>query len=355
MRAKELEAAGKKIIHMEVGEPDYPPPQNVRKALSRVFESRQYHYSETKGVTKLRTAIAHKIDGHITTDQVIVTPGGRFAVFAAITSLLTAGDELICIEPAWPAYRECAAFVGSTTSILKTTLEDNWNPDIKKLEDMINCSTRMIVLNYPNNPTGKILNKKTMEKIVSLAKDHNMYILSDEVYSDYVFHEFISILEYSYEKSILISSFSKGHAMTGFRVGYAIAEESIIDKMAKVQATGITSVAEPMQYAALSAIEDSPAENARRIQRRLKIISKKLREMSLQFMEPDGAMYVYPKISNGKRDVELVRRALELGVAIAPGSGFGDDYSGFIRISACQPDDQLENGMDLLKTAVTSC
>jgi aspartate aminotransferase len=355
MKAKKLESSGKKIIHMEVGEPDYPPPESVRKALSNVFESRQYHYSETKGITKLRTSIAQTIGNHITTDKVIVTPGGRFAVFVAIASLLTAGDELICIEPAWPAYRECAAFVGSTTNILKTTLEEDWNPNIRKLESMINGNTKMIALNYPNNPTGRILNKSIMEKIVSLAKDHRIYVLSDEVYRDYVFTEFTSVLEYRYEKSIVISSFSKGHAMTGFRVGYAIAEENLIDKMAKVQATALTSVAEPMQYAALAAIEDSSAENAKRIKRRLEIISDKLREMSLRFVRPDGAMYVYPELGIGKSDVEFVQKALDLGVAVAPGSGFGDCYAQFIRISACQPDDQLEKGLELLKAAMSSC
>jgi aspartate aminotransferase len=353
MNAKKLEASGKKIIHMEVGEPDYPPPENVRYALSKVFESRQYHYSETKGITKLRTAIAQKTGNNVRADQVIVTPGGRFAVFAAISSLLSAGDELICIEPAWPAYRECAAFVGSTTTILKTTLEEEWNPDTRKLEDMINCSTKMIALNYPNNPTGRILNKNIIDKIVSLAKDHSIYILSDEVYSDYAYNGFTSLLDYGYEKSIIISSFSKGHAMTGFRVGYAVAEENIINKMARVQATGLTSVAEPMQYAALAAIEESSSENAKRIKRRLEIICNKLQEMSLQFVRPDGAMYVYPKLSDGKRDVTIIRKALDLGVAIAPGSGFGDCYTEFIRISACQPEDQLEKGMDLLKAAVS--
>ena len=142
--------------------------------------------------------------------------------------------------------------------------------------------------------------------------------------------------------------------MTGFRVGYAIAEETIIDKMAKVQATGLTSVAEPMQYAALAALEESSVENVKRIKRRLEIISNELREMSLQFVQPDGAMYVYPKLGNGKRDVDLVHKALDLGVAIAPGSGFGKCYGEFIRISACQPHDQLERGMDLLKAAVSS-
>jgi aspartate aminotransferase len=355
MKAKKLEGSGKKIIHMEVGEPDYPPPENVRNALSGVFEAKQYHYSETKGISKLRTSIAKKTGSHVTADKVIVTPGGRFAVFAAISCLLTAGDELICIEPAWPAYREAAVFAGSTTNGLKTTLEEEWNPDLKKLENMISGNTKMIALNYPNNPTGRILNKDIMEKIVSLAKDHRIYVLSDEVYSDYVFNEFTSILEYGYEKSIVISSFSKGYAMTGFRVGYAIAEENIINKMAKVQATALTSVAEPMQYAALAAIEDSSTENAKRIERRLEIISKKLREMSLRFVKPDGGMYVYPKLADGKRDVELVQKALDLGVAVAPGSGFGDCYTQFIRISACQPDHQLEKGLDLLKTAISLC
>lgn len=355
MKAKKLESAGKKIIHMEVGEPDYPPPESVRKALSSVFESRQYHYSETKGITKLRTSIAQTVGNHVSTEKVMVTPGGRFAVFAAIVSLLAAGDELICIEPAWPAYRECAALVGSTTNILRTTLEDGWNPDIKKLETMINGNTKMIALNYPNNPTGRILKKNIMEKIVSLARDHRIYILSDEVYRDYAFTEFTSVLEYGYEKSIVISSFSKGHAMTGFRVGYAIAEENLIDKMAKVQATALTSVAEPMQYAALAAIEDSSTENAKRIKRRLEIISDKLRKMSLRFVRPDGAMYVYPELGNGKIDIVLVQKALDMGVAVAPGSGFGDHYTQYIRISACQPDDQLEKGLELLKAAMSSC
>jgi aspartate aminotransferase len=143
--------------------------------------------------------------------------------------------------------------------------------------------------------------------------------------------------------------------MTGFRVGYAIAEENLIDKMAKVQATALTSVAEPMQYAALAAMENSSAENAKRIKRRLEIISDKLREMSLRFVRPDGAMYVYPELGIGKSDIEFVQKALDLGVAVAPGSGFGDCYAQFIRISACQPDDQLEKGLELLKAAMSSC
>src|ERR687884_227758 len=231
MKAKQLEAAGKKIIHMEVGEPDYHPPRNVKSALINSYESNHYHYTETKGIIKLRQAIANKVQNNTKEDQVIITPGARFAVFSAFASLLGIGDEVISIEPAWPAYRECADFIGAKTKIIKTTLEEKWNPDLKRFEDLINSNTKMIILNYPNNPKGKILDDNSMRKIIRISKDYGIYILSDEVYSDYSFNGFKSILDYGYDKSIMISSFSKGHAMTGFRVGYAISNENIITKM----------------------------------------------------------------------------------------------------------------------------
>ncbi len=281
----------------------------------------------------------------------VVTPGGRFAVFAAITSLLKPGQEMIVIEPAWPAYKECADFIGARTKTLKTTLESKWTPDLKQLEEMINPNTKMIALNYPNNPTGKVLDGKTMEKIVSIAKDNGLYLLSDEVYADYTFKKFTSNHEYGYEKSVLVSSFSKRYAMTGFRVGYAVAAKDIVTKMAKVQAVGVTSVAEPMQQAALAALSQDPSENVRTMKKRLDFVSSKLKEMSLRFVEPDGAMYVYPELPQGD-DISLVERLLEKGVAIAPGSGFGDYYRQFVRISACQPEKTLEKGLDIMAAAI---
>src|ERR671917_8117 len=318
-KAKHLEALGKKIIHMEVGEPDYSPPARVGTALAESFPMKLYHYTDTAGIAKLRDAIAAKEGGGISRDRVIVTPGGRFAVFAAITSLLRVGQELIVIEPAWPAYKECADFVGARTKILRTTLEDKWSPDMRRLENMINSTTKMIVLNYPNNPTGKVLDKQTIEKIVLLAKDHGLYLLSDEVYADYVFSEFRSILKYDYTKSIVVGSFSKRYAMTGFRVGYGIANKDIISKMARVQAVAITSVAEPMQRAALAALEVDPSENVQLMKTRLDYVCSKLKKMSLRYIEPDGAMYVYPELPNGD-DLTIIERLLEKGVAIAPGT-----------------------------------
>jgi aspartate aminotransferase len=350
MKAKQLEAAGKKIIHMEVGEPDYAPPAAVGNALAEIYKLKQYHYTDTRGVPKLRSAITKK-EG-VQEDQVIVTPGGRFAVFSAIVSLLKAGQELVVIEPAWPAYKECADFIGARTKVLKTTLEGKWTPDTRKLEEMINPSIRMIALNYPNNPTGKVLDSKTIEKIVSIAKDNRLYLLSDEVYSDFAFKKFDSIRKYNYDKSIMVSSFSKSFAMTGFRVGYGVASKEIVQKMAKVQAAGVTSVAEPMQQAALAALGEDPSENIRTMKRRLEFVAGKLKEMSLGFVEPDGAMYVYPELPSGEEDISLVEKLLEKGVAIAPGSGFGDSYKTFVRISACQPEETLEKGLGIMASVI---
>jgi aspartate aminotransferase len=350
-KAKQLEASGKKIIHMEVGEPDYPPPAIVGSALAESFTLHQYHYTDTHGIPELRDAIAQKEGRGISKNQVIVTPGGRFAVFSAITSLLRGGQELIVIEPAWPAYKECADFVGVRTRVLSTTLENKWLPDTKQLEEMINPSTKMLVLNYPNNPTGKVLDSKTMERIVLIAKDHGLYLLSDEVYSDYVFSEFNSVRKYDYDKSILVGSFSKRYAMTGFRVGYGIANNEIISRMAKVQAAGVTSVAQPMQQAALAALEVNPSENIKLMERRLEFVCSKLKEMSLRFVEPDGAMYAYPELPRSE-DIPIIEKLLEEGVAIAPGSGFGDLYKRFVRISACQPEKVLENGLDIMASVI---
>jgi aspartate aminotransferase len=349
MRAKMLEMSGKKIIHMEVGEPDYPPPAIVGSALVQSFQLKQYHYTDTRGIPKLRDALAKKAG--VPEDHIIVTPGGRFAVFSAIASLLKAGQELIVIEPSWPAYKECADFIGAKTKILKTSLESRWTPDAKRLEKMITPSTKIIVINYPNNPTGKVLDNENLEKIVSIAKDYGIYLLSDEVYADYSFKKFTSISEYNYDKGILVGSFSKRYAMTGFRVGYGVASKDIISKMAKVQAIGITSVAEPMQQAALVALCEDPSENVKIMKKRLDRVSSRLKQMSLRFVEPDGSMYIYPELPNGE-DIALVEKMLDKGVAIAPGSGFGNSYQKFVRISACQTEEILDRGLDVMESVM---
>ena len=173
----------------------------------------------------------------------------------AISTLLNSGDEIIVIEPAWPAYKDCALNAGIKVRTIKTTLETKWETSIDQINNAINENTKMIVLNYPNNPTGKELPENIQGNIIEIAKKHDLYVLSDEIYSEYAPTNFKSVLEYNYQKSIITKSFSKSHAMTGFRIGYVIAEPSIIEKMSKLQALSLTNVSEPIQYVALQALE----------------------------------------------------------------------------------------------------
>jgi len=224
LKAKSLEQQGEKIIHMEVGEPDFLPPQIVKDALEEVFDKGFLKYGQVKGVPAFREAlvkyVSKKFNVNITQENIIVSPGARFSIFTAITTLLNPGDEMIVIEPAWPAYKDCALNAGIKVRTINTTIEEKWEPSLQQIENVINSNTKMIVLNYPNNPTGKILPEKLQDTIIELARKNNLYVLSDEIYSQYAKKGWKSILSYNYEKSIVTQSFSKSHAMTGFRIGY---------------------------------------------------------------------------------------------------------------------------------------
>ena len=352
LKAKSLEAQGKKIIHMEVGEPDFLPPKIVKDALSKVFEKGFLKYGQAKGMPSFRRALAkyvsEKFNVSIQQDNVIVTPGARFSIFAAITTLLNPGDEMIVIEPSWPAYKECALNSGIKVRSINTTFEDMWEPSLERIKNTINSNTKMIVLNYPNNPTGKILKQKLQNDIIELARKNDLYVLSDEIYSQYANTSWKSILDYNYEKSIVTQSFSKSHAMTGFRIGYGIANPKIIEKMAKLEALCLTSVSEPIQYVAMKALEADISNNTNTVQNRLDVLAQKGEEIGLDFIIPDGAMYLFARINQkGFDGVEFANSALEKGLAVAPGEGFGN-YKNFIRISACQDEETLVEGMNIL-------
>ena len=352
LKAKSLEQKGKEIIHMEVGEPDFSPPEIVKKSLSEIFDKGFMKYGQVKGMPKFREALAKyvskKFNVEITQEKIIVSPGARFSIFSAISTLLNPGDEMIVIEPAWPAYKDCALNAGIKVRTINTTLEKKWEPSIEQIKNTINSNTKMIVLNYPNNPTGKILPEKLQDKIIEIAKENNLYVLSDEIYSQYAKSNWKSILSYNYEKSIVTQSFSKSHAMTGFRVGYGIGSKQIIEKMARLEALCLTNVSEPIQYVAMKALDADTTNNSKIIQKRLDKLSEKAKEMGLEFIIPDGAMYIFAKINQENFDgVEFANNSLEKGLAVAPGEGFGN-YKNFIRISACQDEKTLMEGMHIL-------
>ena len=353
LKAKALEEQGKEIIHLEVGEPDFKPPEEVKTALADVYDKGYGKYGSAKGITELRKALAgwvseYESGAQYTEENIMVCPGARFAVYLAITTLLNPGDEIIVIEPAWPAYKDCALNADIKVRTIKTTLETKWEQSVEKINNTINENTKMIVLNYPNNPTGKILPRKLLDSIIQIVKEHDLYILSDEIYSEYSNDDWSSVSTYDYEKSIITMSFSKSHAMTGYRIGYAIAEPSIIDKMSKLQALSLTNVSEPIQYVALQALGADPSFTDI-VNSRLKVLVKTAKDIGIEFIEPDGAMYLFARTKYKDFDAtEFSEKMLEHGVAIAPGEGFGD-YKEFFRMTAID-ETKLIAGMKILDT-----
>ena len=348
LKAKALEEQGKKIIHLEVGEPDFKPPKEVKTALAEAYDKGYGKYGPAKGITELRKALAAS-DTKI--ENIMICPGARFAVYLTITTLLNPGDEIIVIEPSWPAYKDCALNAGIKVRTIKTTLETKWEPSVDQINNAINENSKMVVLNYPNNPTGKALSKNIQDNIVEIAKKHDLYVLSDEIYFEYAPTNFKSVLEYDYKKSIITKSFSKSHAMTGYRIGYVVAESSIIEKISKLQALSLTNVSEPIQYVALQALNADTSENTEIIKSRLDALVKSAKNIDLEFMEPDGAMYIFAKTKYKDFDAtKFSEKLLEYGVAIAPGEGFGD-YKEFFRITAID-ESRLIEGMKILDTVL---
>ena len=362
LKAKALEEEGKKIIHLEVGEPDFKPPEEVKTALAEVYDKGYGKYGSPKGITELRKFLAEKEDENTkshdetqcTDENIMICPGARFAVYLAINTLLNPGDEIIVIEPAWPAYKDCALNAGIKVRTIKATLETKWEPSIEQINNAINENTKMIVLNYPNNPTGKILPADMIEKIMFIAMDHDLYVLSDEIYEEYYNGDKewpTQAWTHNYEKTIVTKSFSKSYAMTGYRIGYAIAEPPIIEKMSKLQALSLTNVSEPIQYVALQALKSQKAllDNSAIIKSRLDTLVKIAKDIGLEFIEPDGAMYLFAKTKYKNFDAtKFSEKLLEYGVAIAPGEGFGD-YKEFFRITAID-ETKLKEGMIILDT-----
>ncbi|MCS6768467.1 MAG: aminotransferase class I/II-fold pyridoxal phosphate-dependent enzyme [Candidatus Nitrosocaldus sp.] len=355
LKARMLERSGREMIHLEIGEPRLHIPSRVRDSLIDALDRGRYHYTESKGIEELRSSIALMLNSRygasVTKDEVIVTPGGRFAIYLAMLALLRPGDEVVIIEPAWPAYTDIAEFIGARVRRLSTNLEDGWDVDVGRLKGMLNGSTRMIILNYPNNPTGKIIGRDTLDSIVDVARSRRgVVLLSDEVYADLAFKEFRSILSYGSDDMVMVSSFSKGPSMTGFRVGYAAAPKPIIDEMGRLQSMMLTCVAEPIQYSALAALSsmDDVGRNAMIIRSRLDMICRRMESMPVSFHRPDGAMYVFARIDVECSMSRLFDTLLERGVAVAPGSGFGSCYERFIRISAGQDERLLSRGLDVI-------
>ena len=351
-RAMEMRKAGRKVIRLELGEPDFSASEKIVEAACEAIREGRTKYSSAAGLKELKEEIASNLSSRYGVDlkaeNVAITAGGTLATYAAIEVLSRPGDSVMVIEPAWPLYAHQIRKLGRRVIKVRTRIEDGWDP-IEAIEEKISRLVKIIILNYPNNPTGKVLDHKSFRRLLDLAEDYDVWVVSDEVYVDFSYNgRAPSILEYGYPKMYYLNSFSKTWGMTGFRIGFVVASSEIAGKVSGVLSTVMTCVPEFIQRAALAALrdEESKKRNVELIGRRLKVLYEELSKSKLiQLIPPEGAMYVFPKIkAEGFSSWSFAEKLLEEeGIAVAPGACFGEYYDDHLRISAVVDEDELRD------------
>ncbi|MDD6990705.1 MAG: aminotransferase class I/II-fold pyridoxal phosphate-dependent enzyme [Oscillospiraceae bacterium] len=334
------------VISLSVGEPDFQTPWNVRQAAITSLEKGKTKYTANAGISELRTAISRNIEKttgvkYCDKDEIIVTVGGSEGIDIAIRTLIENGDEVLIVEPCFVCYAPIVSLCGGVPVSVQTTAETEFRLTPEMLREKITDRTKLLILPFPNNPTGAVMERKDLEGIADVIRDTNILILSDEIYSSLTYgSKHCSIIEIDgmKERTIFVNGFSKAYAMTGWRLGYVAGPQPIIKQMLKIHQYGIMSSPTVSQYAAIEALENCDEDIAKMrdeydIRRRWLV--KALNDIGLTCFEPRGAFYVFPSIkSTGLSSEEFCERLLyEHNVAVVPGNAFGECGEGYIRIS----------------------
>lgn len=361
--AKELERQGKDIIHMEVGEPDFDTPAHIKRAAEEALARGMTKYTPSAGLPELREAITeHLVTKGITTttNNVIVTPGAKHALFCAMAAALDPGDEVIIPSPCW-TYEPMVRVVGAKPVFVEASRDDEFKVKAEKVQSVLTKKTRMMVVNYPNNPTGAVMQQEDLQPIVDLAIDHEIWVLSDEIYDCLVYegkHASVLSLPNMAERTIYVNGFSKAYAMTGWRLGYAVAPVELIAQMNKVQQASTSCVAGFVQAAGVAALrgpQDSVGKMRDEYRKRREIIVKGLNSIEgFECTKPAGAFYAFPSIKKlGVSSLNLCEFLLrEAGVAAVQGSGFGPHGEGHVRFSYATSMENIKKAIDRTKEAV---
>ncbi|MCX8192490.1 MAG: aminotransferase class I/II-fold pyridoxal phosphate-dependent enzyme [Nitrososphaeria archaeon] len=360
--ALELQRSGKKIIRLEVGEPDFTAPQEVIDEACRSLREGRAKYLSPYGLYELREAVAQKMNDLFKLDlkpeNVLITCGGIMAIRIAIEVLSNLGDEILVPEPAWPLYKQIAEQLSRRYIGLRTEMVNDWTLKNEEIRKSVTATSRVLIINYPNNPTGRALDLSELKRLVEEARDLGLTIISDEVYSGYYYHgeRAPSIAQVLDEGYVLVNSFSKMWGMTGYRIGYIIGSKEFIEKAATLLSLMITCVPEFIQRAALKAIEDDEyvKKNVIETKKRIDYMLEKLSKCDLvEVRKPDGTFYLFPKIKipNFNSSEFALKLLKEHNVAVAPGSGFGN-YPQHIRLSAVKPIREIDEGIEKLLQAI---
>ena len=367
-RARNLEAQGKQIVHLEIGEPDFDTPSHIVDAGVQALKDGYTHYGPTPGLPQLREAISEnsrQVRG-LNTDpnSIVVTPGAKPIMFYVILALSEPGMEVIYPNPGFPIYESMIKFSGAKPVPMQLLEESGYHPDLNDLKSKVNDKTSLIILNSPENPCGSALSAEELNTIADIVKQHpNLYVMADEIYKDILYqgeHSSIAAIEGMQDRTIILDGFSKSYAMTGWRLGYGIMPLELVPHIVKLAVNSVSCAASFSQIAAIAALEGSQEEvlgMAQEFSERKTLIVEGLRSIKgIRCPEPEGAFYVFPNISEtGLSSNDFEDRALnEAGVALLAGSAFGEFGEGYVRLSYANSKENIEIAINNLDKFVNA-
>lgn len=354
------------VISLGVGEPDFDTPWHIRDEGIYSLEKGKTFYTSNSGLKELKSEIAKYLKRSQNVDydpahEIMVTVGGSEAIDVALRAMIDEGDEVLIPQPSYVSYEPCAFLAGAKPVIINLKAENEFKLTAKEIEDACTDKTKILILPFPNNPTGSIMEKEELEKIAKVIIEKDLYVLSDEIYAELTYkgkHVSITTIDGMKERTILINGFSKSYAMTGWRLGYACAPQKILEQMLKIHQYAIMCAPTTSQYAAVEALKngDKDVEEMRRsYNHRRRFLMNAFREMGLECFEPFGAFYVFPCIKEfGMTSEEFATKFLmEEKVATVPGTAFGDSGEGFLRISYAYSLETLKTAMQKLNKFIT--
>lgn len=361
--AGEMKAQGKEIISLGLGEPDFETPQYVKNATIEAMNSGKTHYSASQGLPELRSLIAERVSGEYgvnrTPVEIIVTPGIKSSVYFALASILEPYDEVINISPYYVSYPAMIKLAEPTAEIVTVILNKDYTLDIDKLKNAFNKKTKCILINTPNNPTGTVFNKDEIEGILRLCQEYNTYIISDEVYDKLIYSGINHISFGRYEeikdRVIITNGYSKSHAMTGWRLGYAIGPKDVIAKMNKLQQHINTNTCTFIQEGACAIYKNEPDHikpYVSELERRVEYFHTNINSFKMMSgIKPKAGFFYFADISTTGIDSNsfCVKLLQETGIASTPGIAFGYDWDDHVRFSIAVPMATLERAISLMK------
>jgi len=364
-RARALEAEGQEVIHLEIGEPDFPTPRHIVEAAYRAMLDGYTHYGPAAGLPELRRAVARYISEtrrlNVDPEQVIITPGGKPVIFFTVLALVEPGDEVILPDPGFPIYESAVSFAGGTPVPVPLREERDFRLDVADIRARMNSRTRLIILNSPHNPTGSVLTPEDLAAIAELARQHDVYVLSDEIYSRIIYdarHHSIASLPGMADRTIILDGFSKTYAMTGWRLGYGVFPPELVPGVTRLMVNSVSCTATFVQLAGIAALEgpqDCVDEMVAEFRRRRDFLVAALNDIpGISCRQPHGAFYAFPSVKAlplSSRD--FADRLLSgFGVAALSGDAFGAAGRGYLRLSYANSLANLERAVSRLRRAV---